>query len=239
MGINRNHTDTVRKILALAEGFAATGNQAAADEHLAKAHAMMRDHAIHMHMIGDLHPERREEIVVRTVFADAKHQALIKAKRFLMADLAELNQCRTVVYGRNRMELIGHESDVEGVMELFNSIMLQLQTGLASAERIVIGNLRSFRVSYAHGYVHTVYERLQKAAEVRNHTDGTPGNALVLVNRTGLVTAFVTKAHPKLGKANMGISINSGDGYRTGRVDGARADLGDSRIGGGRTAITG
>lgn len=220
-------TDKIRKLLQKAEG---TSIDAERDTFLAKATELARDHAVDMHNLGVANPDRREPIGKRVYFRDDKHSSLIKARRELLFSMADLNRCRTVMYGRAYVEVVGHESDMDMVDLMYTSLLLQLQTAMARAEAgLGSGALRSWRTSYAHGWVHRVYSRLLQARRTNNTT---PGTDLVLADRSALVQAYMTETYPKLRKgSSMGISTRDGSAYRQGAADANRADLGGARVG--------
>ena len=221
--------DKIRKVLAKAEDPAATEEERAS--FLASAQRLAKDHAVDMHNLGVSDPQRAEAIEGVRWFADDKHTTLIKAKRELLFGLATLNRCRTVLHGRAFVNLIGHQFDMEIVSMMFTSVMLQLQTAMVVAERTAHAvNVRSWRVSYAHGYVRRVIERLRYA----DRSDASiPGTALVLVDRTALVNKRLADMYPKLRIATLKTSADSGSGaYARGVVDGSIADLGGARLGG-------
>lgn len=234
--------DKIRKLLAKAEDAATP--QVERDNILANAHRLAEAQAIDIHRLGMTDPARMEEIISETWFGDGKRTALIKAKRELLFGLADLNRCRSVMHGRAYVVLVGHRSDVEFIGQMWNSIMLQLQTAMTRAESeegVHPGQVKSWRVNYAHGYVRRVVDRMNEAApkeEVPFAPRETISNALVLADRSERVSQHVAELYPKLGKANMGTSVRGwSDAYRRGSVDGNQADLGGTRVGNGGGSI--
>lgn len=229
----RDILSTLRLMLAKAEDPACT--PAERDAFLDKAQAMMTAHAIESHMLGMADPKQREGIVkVRLLATTDKATLFIKAKRELLSGLAEVNQCRTVIgAGRAWLDVIGHASDVEMVQVMFASIMIQLQTALAAAERVGEVAGRTARVSYAHGYVRRVYGRLTAAKRAAASDSTTPGTALVLVDRTALVSNELPELYPNLSNRTFrctDAAHNDPNAFRTGDRDGLRADLGGNAV---------
>jgi hypothetical protein len=234
--------DKIQKLLAQAEG---TSHEGEASAFLAKAQELQEAYLIEQHELIRDGQAKAEEIGF-IVTLEGKSTPLIKAKRELMWGLAALNRCMsTMAHDRSYVRIYGFESDRELVLAMFNSIMMQLQTAMPIAERTdyntFSGPVKGWRVSFAHGYVRRVLERLNDAQMRRNQdaqAASTPGAELVLVNRAELVKNYL----------NDNVSTRKNSGYRTdaagneagyasGDRHGATADLGGTRIGGGRQAI--
>lgn len=134
--------------------------------------------------------------------------------------------------GREAMGLIGFDSDMDNVATMFASIMLQLQTDMERSP--VIGPARSFRVSFAHGYVRRVGYRLNEAynRDMSATVVSTPGSALVLRDQSQMVTDKFEQMFPRLRSITItDSSRNNYAGMRAGDEAGCRADLGGTRIG--------
>jgi hypothetical protein len=237
----------IQKLLALAER---TTNEVEAATFLAKAQELQEAYIIEQHeLIRDGQAE--QESIGFVVTLEGKSTPLIKAKRELIWGLAALNRCQsTMAHDRSWVRIYGFDSDREIVLSMFNSIMLQLQTALAVAEKAeytpLIGTLKGWRVSFAHGYVRRVLARLQAAQAARTRDAervATPGAELVLVNRAQLVKNHLDDAVPNLKKNSSYKTDAFGNsaGYGSGDRMGQTADLGGTRLGGegGNRSIAG
>jgi len=220
----------IRGLLTKAENPACTEAEAIA--FYDKAQELMAKHSFDMHQVGLTSPNKREGVVKVQMFKDDTRTLLIKAKRELLNYLAHLNHCRSVMVGRQWMDLWGHPSDIEMVQMMFNSIMLQLQTMMMAAERAGAGSDRSWRVNYAHGYVRRVYSRLKAAQDARNTAAASTGTDLVLADRTAVVVSTMNDGYAKLGQSRkVSDSVDPwSSGYQRGTEDGNRANLGGNAV---------
>lgn len=139
------------------------------------------------------------------------------------------------------MAVIGYESDLERVELLYTSLLLQATRQAANLRPPCGVKLISYRKSWLSGFSLSISERLI-AAERRAAADtsGTPegvSTELVLVDRRTQVDQEFARRYPKTTttkRRKMGIN-----GYDHGRAAGQRADLGNGRVGGRKTAIGG
>jgi uncharacterized protein DUF2786 len=227
----------IQKLLALAES---TSNEAEAATFLEKAQALQESYLIEQHELIRDGRAKAEEIGY-VVTLEGKSTPLIKAKRELIWGLADLNRCQsTMAHDRSYVRIYGFDSDREMVLAMFNSIMIQLQTAMASAERTeygpLSGTLKSWRVSFAHGYVRRVLSRLTDAQARRNADAArvaTPGAELVLVNRAQLVKNYLdSNVKTKKNSGYRTDATSNREGYWSGDRHGTSADLGGARVGG-------
>lgn len=212
---------------------------------LERAQAMMEKHAIEEHQVRDLNNDRANaKVGRRTYFRAEKRQAYVKARRELLFGLAATMKLKVVSFGangRDGSEVFGFEADLDMLDILYTSILVQMGTAMTQAEREAsyIDNVRSWRTSYAHGFVRTVTSRLWHAAQARNDEHRVAGTDVVLVNRAEVVAAAMDEAYPHTRKgAAASASLSDLGAYGTGARDGRNADLGGQRIGGAsRTAL--
>lgn len=134
--------------------------------------------------------------------------------------------------------LIGHQSDVDRAITLFNSLVVQQDAALEAwwkgedSPRRYLSQYdgrkarRQFQVSFGDA-VDARLRRTRRAAE--QETKGT-GTDLVLVDRKAAVDSWLGEKYPKLGTAR-GIS-GSAFGRVAGREAGQRANLGTTAVGG-------
>lgn len=234
-----NYLDLVVKLLAKAEG---TNNQVERDAYLEKAQSLATTYQIEQGLIDQARRARGEQVQVaegmaQRRFCEERNTKLIKAKRELIMWLADVNSC-FVVMGprRSYLQVTGHESDVMMVQHLFSSILLQLQRAMAQAEpgAVLMGTLDGWRVSFAHGYVRRVGNRLLAAKNARTQaTDAAPGTAVVLRDRAQLSKQFAEGENG--GEFRKGrktrIDANNPYGRSAGDQAGRNADLGGDRLG--------
>jgi hypothetical protein len=169
-----------------------------------------------------------------------KNAPYIKARRELLTGLAFLYNCRpTLATDRSFMRIWGFESDLRFIEQMYTSIDLQLANHMAVEWREYIGNdpARSWKVSFAHGYVGRVVDRLRdaRARQTRAATADSPGTALVLRDRGEMVEHHYKSATDGLvrgGSVYKNTSVNSRDGVVSGYRAGNRADIGNTRVGG-------
>lgn len=245
----------IQALLAQAEGEAAAGNEAARDTFLEKAAALQLKYAIEDAMVAAQGNATAEQIATLD-FCTESNTPLIKAKRQLINELAILYRGKAVMLGewrpkkdggvrfdkRARVRVWAHQSDLDFIGALYNSLILQMQTMMAADERGgrdqngfpmgMITTRAAWRVSYAYGWVSRVVARLREA---KRRTEGAaetsePGTALVLRDRTQLVTDRVLGLHPSLRTTKYRVDDNDPNGRRAGQAAAERADLGHKRV---------
>jgi hypothetical protein len=251
----------IAALLAQAEGEAKAGNEEAVQAFLDKAQALQLKFAIADSMLpkGD----RTKEEIVFADFCQEANTPLIKAKRELVNGLATLYRGKAFLAGEYRKDANGkmlytthrgkwgpvydkrakvrvyaHESDLRFIEQMYTSLILQMQTFMAEAEKhqeIFTGVGRvanAWRVSFAYGYVRRLYSRLHEAKrrQEREANNDQPGTALVLVDRQALVQAEVDRMVGPM-KTVRHREDNDGSGTRAGRDAADRADLGDCKLG--------
>lgn len=241
----------IQKLLAQAEGEAAAGNEAARDTLLEKASALQLKYAIEDAMVQAQHGATADKIVTAD-FCTESNTPLIKAKRQLINELAILYRGKAVMLGewkkkrdggskydkRAKVRVWAHQSDLDFITALYNSLIIQMQTMMANDEREDgdgmprVGVPPAWRVSYAYGWVARVVARLQEA---KQRTEGaaetsTPGTALVLRDRAQLVTERVIGLHPNLRQTSYRVDDKSEAGRAAGRAAADCADLGHQRV---------
>lgn len=250
----------IQALLAQAEGEAAAGNEGARDTFLEKAAALQLKYAIDDAMLRATGAQGTDELT-HADFCTESNTPLIKAKRILINGIAHLNRGHAVMIGewkgkksggrkydrRAKVRVYAHQSDLNFITVLYNSLVLQMQTMMAADERLVGAKLQEFgvpagtkiqgwRVSYAYGWVSRVIDRMTAAAR-RNEAaadTGQPGTALVLKDRKAIVENWVVGLHPSLRKTSYRHDDNDPTGRAAGRQAADRADLGGKKISGER-----
>lgn len=253
----------IQKLLALAEAEAAAGNEGARDTLLERASALQLKYAIEDAMLQAQHGVTTDQIITAD-FCTESNTPLIKAKRQLINELAYLYRGKAVMLGewktkkdggnkydkRAKIRVWAHQSDLDFITALYNSLLIQMQTMMAADEAKVAVELAQYgvppktriagwRVSYAYGWVGRVVARLREA---KQRTEGTaetsqPGTALVLRDRTQLVVDQVVSLYPSLRNTSYRVDDKDPAGRAAGRAAAERADLGHRRVGNERAQL--
>lgn len=228
-------TDKVRKLLAKAER-ASTSEEAEA--FTAKAADLIYKHQIDEADLlakGEQTTDRLGNTTV-TLRGYAKQQAILLNQ---VASGFAVKAVRTSTgAAENRMVLIGWESDLEAVQALYASLWLQAQRE-ASREhkRHSWENGRTFRTSFYLGFSVEVGKRLAaQKYRTSNEREKTPGTEIALFNREQAVSTEFRRQYPRTGSASA--SYTSKTAFGSGSAAGQRADIGGTRLGGGRAAVT-
>lgn len=229
--------DTIRKLLAKAEG-AATA--AEAEAYTEKAVRLMARHGIDEAVAGAAHPGH-DEIGAARIDMDDPYSA---GKARLLGWVASPFGCRCVLHGARggrvaSVTVFGHASDRGRVELLYTSLLLQATSQLVRlrppdpAESVA-----AYRRSWLHGFAAEVHRRLTAAQEAarqaagREHTGPGGGGssvALVLADRHERVDRAYAEAFPRLGRPRR--SVLSGSGLGAGVRAGSRADLERTAVG--------
>src|SRR6185503_12538129 len=130
------------------------------------------------------------------------------------------------------LSIFGFESDINHVITLFHSLLIQQTNGMLSTEIPPGVHGKTFRQSFAIGFNNAIAERLSeinnRAQAEANQTN--PSTDLVLADRSQLVRKEMHSAFPRL-KVLAGPSSQGWSGYGAGYQTGQRADMGQTRIG--------
>lgn len=242
----------IQALLATAEDAAKRGDLTTRDQAMQRATALQLKYVIDDALLAS-HGEAAQETVDHEDFCQESNTPLIKAKRQLIAALAELYRGRAIMMGdwkpgkegqpkgwdrRAKVRVFAHTNDLKFIRQMYLSLLLQMQTEMAKDERDVIAHTatakvpNAWRVSYAHAWVTRVYNRLldQKRRQEADQETGTPGSALVLRDRGAVVTAAVNEAFSKLHTRKMKVANTNAEGRAAGDAAGRRADLGNTRV---------
>jgi hypothetical protein len=177
-------------------------------------------------------------------------------KAILLAGIATALRCRCVTYsykGRRTIPyatILGYSVDLERVELLYTSLLLQAsgQVTKVRPDWYDESTVRTYRKSWLMGFAAAVQNRLttaeRKAAE-QSQADrtsqtstvtGAPSTELVLLDRAEKVDAEYDRLNPGLKNRKYKARIAS-EGFSGGHAAGRRADLGNTRLGGTRTAL--
>jgi len=144
------------------------------------------------------------------------------------SQLLELNKGLYVMYG--------HEDDQEKVFMLYNSLLIQMYSAMATAwdSKPHYEHGKTFNTSFVNGYVRAVINRV-KAAYIKAQADvqeTTTGTDLVLRNRVVAVQEMFSRDYPNTHIVKTSSTSRSATGGAAGRTAGQNADIGQTTIGG-------
>jgi len=269
-GTHYDTEDYVRRITALLAQAESTNTPAEAEMYVSKAQELMLSHAISEELIRAAQVKKGvaqepEKIIRQSVKLTGVYR---KVESDIVVAVAFENDCRSVVHDQTWstphtyvITVVGHESDVDNVLRLSASLLIQhstakrtwerkggVPTHVSSMEKFKIR--RQFTISYAQG----VGSRLQLARREAKITvaeaqveaqrvtiaDAQQSVALALVDRKKRVDNWIDE---KYGRSLRSVTHNyAGGGYsaaEAGYEAGSRADLGQPRVGGTRPALEG
>lgn len=244
-----NPTDTqqsmlakVRKLLAKAEDLATTTEEA--ELYTAKAADLIAAYGIDAALLAS--QGAGPDPVGDTILAMDAPYAVDKAE--LLSTIAGQLRCRAVLrthrghHGRRLdVHLFGHGSDLERTELLFTSLLLQTATALARTPVPRREHPAAFRRSWLAGFRVAIGERLSRAERGAETTAGPrfaaahTTAALVLADRTEAVESALQAAYPSL-RTGRGRQL-SGSGMSQGWAAAQQADLGGTRLAGGRARL--
>lgn len=231
--------DRVRKLLAKAEAEGVTPHEAEALT--AKAAELMARYGIDRAKLAATRPETDQPD--NRIIDIANPWAQVRAH--LLAGLAGAMRCQCILLGADgpgaRVHIFGYRSDLERTDILYTSLLLQMAHGLtATIPPAGARSVRAWRRSWLLGFAAAVVARV-KSAEDRaaaraeaEHTNG-PSTALVLADRSVVVRRQIEEAYPVTRQARI---TYSGNGYRAGYAQGQQADIGSTRLGKKKRALT-
>lgn len=134
-------------------------------------------------------------------------------------------------HGTWRGHLFGYGADIERAEILYTSLLVQAASGLQRARPQWPGSIKAFRRTWLVGFAAAVEQRLtasenaaETAATETATVDGPRSVALVLADRSALVTRAASAAHPDTRKS--GTRRLQGTGLASGHSAGMRANLG-------------
>jgi hypothetical protein len=244
--------DRIRALLAKAEG---TDYPEEAETYSAKAAELMARHNVEQAMLAG-RDVKADPVEAKSIILEDPHA---KVKALLLHNVAAPLSC-TILYmpgGSGRKDkamLYGHRSDIERVEMLYTSLLLQAvravsqvrpdaqryfnwREGTYEWRKPAAATVASYRRSWLNGFARRVGERLKDATTQAVQEHGRPGTDVVLRNRLQDAKALMREQYPRTRTANF--SANRMDGYSAGQAAGSRADIGQRRFAGSRSAIAG
>lgn len=241
--------DKVGKLLAQAEG---TDNEHEAAAFVERAQQLATAHAVDLELARARQAARHarggsEPLVQERIEVGARGKRGNRHRVLLYSVVARVNDVMVNVAHDSTYVLgFGHRADLDVVERLWASLAVQMtasaQRRLDAGEHRAAGVAgQTWRLSFYDGWVEAVGERLQAAREraVAQSTTGTaersgePSTALVLRAKAERVQEFYSATSEARGSWRgpwSGRTQVSGRAAASGRVDGARADLGQPRL---------
>jgi hypothetical protein len=232
----------IRGLLAQAEHPATS--KVESETFMAAATRLMAKYGVERAMLGALHPETDRVgdrvVVVPGPYAMGKMHLLYSIAGALGVQGVKL---RPKAAGTQELHLFGMESDMERVDMLFTSLLLQCVRFMEQDARdnwAAQANPKVWKRDYIEGFRGRVSDRLKEAEErarrqaEADRTSG-PSVALVVQTRAERAQAALRAKYPNTTNAKSRRQV--GTGYIHGTRAGNRADLGGSRVGGGRRAL--
>jgi hypothetical protein len=174
------------------------------------------------------------EIVTVTV------NGIYQPKKFLLLHgLARTFGCDVVRLPNGNVQIFGFKADHEKVVMLYDSLLIQMIMSLANAqdEKPPWEHGKAFNNAFINTFVTVVLERVRH--NYQRAKDSVGGAELVLKNRNTDVMKKIKETYPKSKMTTYRTTSRSSAGSLAGREAGHKADIGQSRVGGGRKAIGG
>lgn len=163
---------------------------------------------------------------------------------WLLNSVSNTFGCKAILLHDKTIQVFGYANDQEKVFLLYNSLILQMATGLAKAQsnKPPREHGRTFNTAFIGAYVVTVGNRVTaayKKARDESVTEST-GTDLVLRDRKVAVMDAFHTAYPVLGgSAKVNLSGRSRSGASAGTYAARNANIGQTGLAGGRKAVSG
>ncbi|AXG81289.1 DUF2786 domain-containing protein [Streptomyces paludis] len=238
----------VRSLLRKGEDEGATKEEA--ETYLKKAAELMAKYGIEQAMLHADRPDSDHPADQLVVVADP----YARQSQRLLSLIAFALRCQSVYLDRKtpgtgrvvrRVHIFGFASDLRRVTVLYAGLRLQMLHGAERADKVFRRpdeNSKAYKRSWMYGFMAEVRVRIEEAEraargdaererQAEESSDQRPAGrsvALVLADRTTVVEARIAETYPKIKKA--GKIRFQGTGYRQGRTDGQRADIGGPTV---------
>jgi len=228
--------NTKARILALfakAEDPAVT--EAEAEAYNAKAYELIARHGLDQARLrAELGAKAaRDELTVKTIKLSGKY---LTDQLLLMAGIGKAFRMQFLQKGRDEVVAFGFESDIERLEMLFSSLWLQASAKVAKTPTPFGENRVRFVKSFLAHFTRTVYKRLE-AAE-KHAEDEAAGYGLVVrdqgKNTVDFMKQWLKEQGIRTSKTRVG---RSNSGKESGTAAGRTADIGQTKVGGGRLQI--
>lgn len=237
-------SSTLRRIRALLERAEHPGTPEGEREAASRrAMALMTEYSITEAML-DASGEKSDTIVAQNLDYTGEYRDM---QRELFDYLAQALGMRTAYWSRSghpyRSRVVGFSSDVELMMMLFPSLLIQRRHALtaeAMPSWLARSEVVTWKRSFMHGFNVRVLQRLRESrkATVVEMGEGS-GAELVLATRERRVEAEYERLHPGIKAARRRARIVDETALERGVAAGSRADLLGPKLGGQRKQIGG
>lgn len=216
----------IRALLAKAES---TSFDAEAEAFTAKAQELMTRHRIDRAALSGDMAVGDEEVVGRRIGIDDPYA---KSKVVLLGGIARANSCRAV-WSKDFgfATVFGFPEDIDGVEELFTSLLVQATTAMQreGSKQDLYGRSRTtrFRRSFLISFADRVSERLRETNDetVRTVEDETGAALVPLLDRREQAAEDAMESAFSGGLGSVGVSVSDYEGYLAGRRVADQADL--------------
>ncbi len=237
--MNDSMITRIEALLAKAES---TGYGHEADAYLSKAQELMRRHSIDSAMLRSQQDDKAkvsEVIMVEIRTAEPNSKSGPRLLRLLTV-IARNNFARAFRRGSSGLcVIVGFPEDIEQVRALYALISMQMQAEATRQMRLQPSGHggHKFRMGFYDGYCNAVSTRLQQAAANANtaaKAEYGEAGALVLRDKSTLVDQHESLQNLR----SQPMSGGSWSGMSAGIAAGQRADIGNTRVGGQRIAVS-
>lgn len=243
-----SHERRVAELLARAEDFRRHGEDGSADAALALAEKIMIKYALDAAVVatrGSSSDRPTEPIVVKTVNVTGIYRVVLSIQLSLLAQAASTTIRSFTAHGdrTEHVYLVGHESEVSGMLMLLTSIQLQAIAGMShwwtalpASQRLAGMPGYKTRRQFVSSFVEGARDRIELArtTALGQHK---PGTDVALATRRRLVDEYVD-ANFRLSSRRAGIQPGSREAANAGLAAGRRANTGDPSVGNVRRQIT-
>ena len=227
----RNVKETVKALLRKAESMQGTPEGDALAE---RALAMMASYQIEVSL---------EEAQIKQDKVSSKKigfiKPYVKAKLRLYSAIAKAYRCDVIILSRRNsvLHLFGYESDLTSADFLYDLLWLNGISELNKAAIPEEEDAKSFSTSFWTKYTYTIKSRLDAANKTAVQESTNPGTEIALYDRKKAAEKAARETYTNLVMIRTAPKVTSPAGYRAGQEAGERADLGQTRISGGRKEI--
>lgn len=167
------------------------------------------------------------------------------AKVMLVHHLSEALRCKAIITKQNgkryqRIAIVGADSDRERVEMLYTNLLVQSFNGLRHIYDCNASRTRVARSNYLRGFAFRAAERvaaIERAAVADDVAASGSGAEVVLFDRNNLVVKAYKEMFPEA-RATKKSYQHDDQAWNAGKSDADRADLGQSRVNGGRRELT-
>lgn len=174
-----------------------------------------------------------DELIVKPINFSGKY---VNDQLLLLSAIAKAIHVQLLRKSKSEVLAFGYESDIERLVMLFASLWLQASGKVAKTPTPFGENRVRFVKSFLAHFLDVVYHRLS-AAEKRAKDDSA-GYGIVLQDRNRAALSFMNEWLRSQGLNTRPSSVKRyQSGKESGTAAGRTADIGQTRVGGGRLAI--